>query len=223
MAKSTYVYIDGFNFYYGVFHKRDSTRSYKWIDYVKLSELLLQGYDIIKVKYFTALVDSHWDSSKSTRQQCHWKAMESIGKQRLQIILGNYRTDPLTRPIAKCQYSTDKNSPTPNAIWIINKEEKGSDVNLATHLVFDGCRNLYETALVMTNDSDLTEALRIVTKELGKEVILLNPHAFRGKPTSRPLQLLGLNMRTVRMGALRAAQLPDPIPGTNIHKPLEWK
>jgi len=40
-------------------------------------------------------------------------------------------------------------------VKVIKTEEKGSDVNLATHLVNDGHRGRYETAVLITNDSDL--------------------------------------------------------------------
>lgn len=222
MTKKTYVYVDGFNFYYGIFHKNPKAQYLKWLDFFRLSELLLKDYDIIKIKYFTALVDSHRDETKSTRQQCYWKAMEVFHGDKFQIIEGNFRTDPRIRPIARFQFKKERNNPTTNMIWVINKEEKGSDVNLATHLIYDGCMNLYDVAFVMTNDSDLTEALRIVKNKLKKEVILLNPHDFRGKKTSRPLALLGLKMRKIRMGVIKESQLPDIIPGTNIHRPDEW-
>lgn len=41
-------------------------------------------------------------------------------------------------------------------------EEKGSDVNLASHLVRDTFRKQFEVAVLITNDSDLAEPVRIV-------------------------------------------------------------
>jgi len=38
-------------------------------------------------------------------------------------------------------------------------EEKGSDVKLATHLVWDAAHHDMDVALVMSNDSDLQESL----------------------------------------------------------------
>jgi NYN domain len=40
-------------------------------------------------------------------------------------------------------------------------EEKGSDVALATYLILDACRGDCETAVLITNDSDLREPLRV--------------------------------------------------------------
>ena len=46
-------------------------------------------------------------------------------------------------------------------IEVIKTEEKGSDVNLATHLLYDGFRNDYDIAVVISNDSDLLEPIKI--------------------------------------------------------------
>ena len=46
----TYIYIDGFNFYYGAV--KDTP--YKWLDFKKLFEYLLDSsHQIISIKYFT--------------------------------------------------------------------------------------------------------------------------------------------------------------------------
>jgi len=47
-------------------------------------------------------------------------------------------------------------------VWVDKTEEKGSDVNLATHLLHDGFRGMFEAAVLITNDSDLTEPVRVV-------------------------------------------------------------
>lgn len=59
---------------------------------------------------------------------------------------------------------------------VIKTEEKGSDVNLATNLLIDGFDNAYELAVVLSNDSDLLEPIKVVTERLGKPVGILNPH-----------------------------------------------
>lgn len=59
-------------------------------------------------------------------------------------------------------------------------EEKGSDVNLASHLIHDGWSGQYDVAVLVSNDSDLEEPMRIVTQELRKPIGLVCPHD--GKP-----------------------------------------
>jgi len=51
-------------------------------------------------------------------------------------------------------------------------EEKGSDVNLACHLVNDAWAGRFDAAVVISNDTDLVEPIRIVTQELKKNVLI---------------------------------------------------
>lgn len=53
-------------------------------------------------------------------------------------------------------------------------EEKGSDVNLATYLLADAFRGDCQTAVVVTNDSDLAEPIRVISQELSIPVGLIN-------------------------------------------------
>jgi hypothetical protein len=63
----------------------------------------------------------------------------------------------------------------PEVAYVWKTEEKGSDVNLGVHLVRDAFRGAFELAAVLTNDTDLVEPVRIVTKELNLPVTLLAP------------------------------------------------
>jgi uncharacterized LabA/DUF88 family protein len=85
---------------------------------------------------------------------------------------------------------------------VIKTEEKGSDVNLATHLLHDAHRGPFDVAVVISNDSDLLEPIRIVRRELGKRVGILNPHP---KPSRALLPHIDF-IKPIRAGALRAAQ-----------------
>ena len=59
---------------------------------------------------------------------------------------------------------------------VVKTEEKGSDVNLATHLLHDAHLGRFDIAVVISNDSDLLEPIKIVRQELHKQVGILNPH-----------------------------------------------
>ncbi len=222
MTKRAIVYVDGFNFYYGVYVRNPQSEKLKWLDLVRFSELLLKDFQVIKVKHFTARVSALGDDRRPIRQQTWWRALKQVNGERIEIIEGKFRTDPRHMPIAYHANGAKDNQPIRQSIWVIRTEEKGSDVNLATHLVFDACSNKYDTALVISNDSDLTEAVRIVKFELGKEVILANPYSLKGRMLVKELQEIAPNIRTIRYGQLQVSQLPDIIPGTSIHKPTEW-
>ena len=63
----------------------------------------------------------------------------------------------------------------PKQVLVMKTEEKGSDVNLATHLLNDGYKKAYDIAVLITNDSDLIEPVRIIREELKLPVGIINP------------------------------------------------
>lgn len=109
----------------------------------------------------------------------------------------------------------------PRFAKVIKTEEKGSDVNIATHLINDGYKKRYEAAVLVTNDSDLLEPIKIVRKELGLPVGILNPHK---NPTSRVLAQHASFVRQIRRGVLVASQFPDELTDAHgsFHKPGGW-
>jgi uncharacterized LabA/DUF88 family protein len=105
-------------------------------------------------------------------------------------------------------------------VW--KSEEKGSDVNLAVHLVNDAWQKRYDCAVICSNDGDLAEALRIVRKELRKTVILAVPGDASVRPPSNQLRKWASYTMQIPTAALAECQLPNPIPGTTIRKPAVW-
>jgi uncharacterized LabA/DUF88 family protein len=103
---------------------------------------------------------------------------------------------------------------------VIKTEEKGSDVNLATHLLHDAHMGRFDVAVVISNDSDLLEPIKIVRQELHKRVGVLNPHPI---PSRALLQHIDF-IKQIRGGVLRAAQFPASL--TDAHgtftKPAAW-
>jgi uncharacterized LabA/DUF88 family protein len=110
----------------------------------------------------------------------------------------------------------------PKSCEVIKTEEKGSDVNLALHLLNDAWQDRYDYGVIVSNDTDLAEALRLVKKQHRKKIIHLVP----GDPTKRPpavqLKRFAHKSISIPQSALAASQLPSPIPGTTIHKPAKW-
>jgi hypothetical protein len=87
-------------------------------------------------------------------------------------------------------------------------------------LLFDGFKDLYECAVLVTNDSDLLEPIKIVREQLNKPVGLLNPQ----KRPSRVLLPHVTFIKAIRKGVLGASQFPDKLTDVNgiFHKPKEW-
>ena len=86
-------------------------------------------------------------------------------------------------------------------------EEKGSDVNLASHLLLDAFQNNFDVAAVLSNDSDLVEPIRIVTQVLGKPVGLLSPVS---NPTPQ-LRSVASFLRHISVSDLGSSQFPVPL------------
>jgi uncharacterized LabA/DUF88 family protein len=208
----TYVYVDGFNLYYGAL--KDSP--YRWLDMKSLFTNILQPKNnILKIKYYTARVSARPDDlDAATHQDIYLKALE-LHTPELTIVEGHFLQKQvrmkLATPIAGQTYAK-----------VLKTEEKGSDVNLAVHMVNDGWKNLYDCAVVCSNDGDITEAVRIVRRELHKTVLLVVPGDPIKRPTSVELKRWASYTLRIKPDALAASQMPNPIPGTTFHKPLGW-
>jgi hypothetical protein len=71
----TYIYIDGFNFYYGAV--KDT--QYKWLDFKKLLQHLLNPkHQILSIKYFTAMVSGKIDPDQPIRQKTYIRALKKF-------------------------------------------------------------------------------------------------------------------------------------------------
>jgi hypothetical protein len=130
-----------------------------------MCRFLLPKDKIQRIKYFTALVTPRPnDPDKPLRQRVFLRALQTIPN--LEIILGSFLSHEVMMP----------RSPIGSGyVKVIKTEEKGSDVNIATHLLLDGFRNEYELVVVVSNDSDLLMPIQVVTEQFGKPVGLPNP------------------------------------------------
>ncbi len=203
------MYVDGLNLYYGALR---GTR-YKWLDLAALSRLLLKKHRVERVMYFTARIRGRTSTSSGpARQEAYLRALRTSPE--VEIIYGHFL---VTRPMMP---AADPRRVGAAYVQVVKTEEKGSDVNLATHLVHDGHLGRYESAIVISNDSDLAEAIRIVREELGCPVGVLNPH----KSVSRVLKRHATFVKQIRSGALEKSQFSDSMvtPAGPIRRPVRW-
>ena len=163
------------------------------------------------------MVSGKIDPDQPIRQKTYIRALKKFIPE-ISVYMGHFMSHDVYKPIA---YPIDKRLFGKNIkfVKIIKSEEKGSDVNLAVHFLNDAWQDLYDCAVVISNDSDLSEALRLVKDHHKKMIGLLTP--WRYNP-SRDLLTYTNFKKIVRKGALSISQLPDQIPGTTIHKPTVW-
>ena len=201
-----HVYIDGFNLYYGAL--RNSP--HKWLNVATLAQLLLPEDDIVELHNFTALVKSRVDDpAQRQRQQLYLRALNTLGN--LRIHYGHFVANPVQLPLLE--------NPTVR-VNVLRTEEKGSDVNLATQLLLDGFYSRYETAVVISNDSDLVSPIRAVRDTLGIPVGILCPFAEINQQMKRSCTFF----KFIREGALAASQFPAALKDHrgDFFKPPAW-
>ncbi len=173
-APRTNVYVDGFNLYYGA----AKNTPFKWVDLSALCSAVLPGINIGRIRYFTALVNpTPSDPDIRQRQEAYIRALET--SPNLTVHYGHYLQSTVSMRLA---------TPLPGGARyadVLKMEEKGSDVNIATYMLVDAFRRDCDQLVVITNDSDLAEPVRIINKELKIPVGVFNPQtADTAKRTS---------------------------------------
>ncbi|HEU0014147.1 MAG TPA: NYN domain-containing protein [Longimicrobium sp.] len=212
--------MDGFNFYYGAL----KGTAHRWLNLGAYCRLLLPRNDVQRIKYFTARVSARVNKPDAPlRQQAYLRALATLPEVELHFghYLAHVRRLPLVGPGGgplihggRVQFAA-----------VLQEEEKGSDVNLASHLVHDAHHHRFDVAVVVSNDSDLETPIRIVTRELGLPVGVVNPYAEK-IPARQSVQLrrVASFLKPVRAGALRKCQFPPVLTDADgtIQKPSAW-
>lgn len=235
----TGIYIDGLNFYYGAL--RNSTN--KWLNIQAFAQLLVPNDDISVIRYFTAPINARpSDPRITTRQSTYFRALETLPL--VQIHKGRFTSRVTPKALADSVVKPSELFTPPflpnfvyNAMWknkvnrrtgsatiakVVIDEEKESDVNLGVHLVNDAARGIINKAIVISNDSDLREAIKISTS-FGITVGIVNPHPG---PTSKHLKSVSQFEIQLRRESFVKCQFPATVKdhrGRDISRPREWR
>lgn len=200
------VYVDGLNLYYGL--KSAGLRRYYWLDLCRLAAALLRrGQTLVAVRYFTAkFAPEPADPHRHVRQDTYLQALGTLPD--LSIHYGYHL--PKTRTCPQCGAS------------IPAYEEKMTDVNIAVALLNDAQDNLFDTAIVISADSDLSGTISAVRSRYVNKPILV---AFPPKRASKELRRVASGSFHIGRDRLRRSQLLDPVvkpDGYTIAKPQRW-
>ncbi len=197
------VFVDGFNLYHALdgnptFHK------YKWLDLAKLAHCFVPHTDeITQVFYFTAYAT--WSPQKVEKHKTYVRALELKG---VKPIFGAFRRkDKLCKQCGKI-YQT--------------YEEKQTDVNIAIKLFQTAVANLYDTAIVVSGDSDLIPALEAIKSTFpDKQIVVVIPI---GRKAEELKQVAHAHMK-LKVKHLESCQLEDKIRVDNLvlARPSSWR
>ena len=142
--KRVAIFIDGGNFYRKIRQDGLGPKGVKF-NYVKFAEFLARGRKISSKSYYIGVVRNHDNSAKSQ------KMVESQQK-----LLSGLENDSYEIKRGKIVYD--------NKI-----REKGVDVQIAIDLVIGAVENNYDTAIIVSSDTDLIPAIKYVRSK-GKTV-----------------------------------------------------
>lgn len=228
------AYIEGFNFYYACFthqqYSEDGVRDLpdplferlqraKWVDLRALIERCFSDCDVRAVSCFTAHVSgTRDDPTKAVRQQAYLRALQLTG---VEVHLARFEKRTRTARLKTVIPCRAVPTCVPERVQVTIREEKGSDVFLASSLVRDAFLDRFDRAVVVSNDSDLAPAIRIAVEEAGKDVAVLSPY----RRLSGSLADAATSIRRLDRELILECQLPDEIevrPGTFLRRPAEW-
>ena len=212
----TIAYIDGGNLYYGLLRGRPAT---KWLDLFAFAQSLLDDkHELLAVKYFTARAKTYpHDPAAIERQNIYLQALAAQSK--VQIIEGYYNKNKIWIPSVsdKCR---ECNTSTNGYVHVMKMEEKRTDVNIVTELLRDAYDNEAESFMLISGDADFTAPLDLVRRELGKQVLVFNPHT-----RSTDLRFHATYCKDIPRDLPLKYQLPETLAfenGRTIHRPAAW-
>ena len=196
------VYVDGFNLYFGIVEA--GFIHSKWLDISSLvKSYLTPNQHLVSIKYFTSRITNN--PAKQKRQTTFIEAIESSG---IQIIYGLYKAIDIE--CRNCGHA-----------WSVSNE-KMTDVNIATHLLMDAYSDLFDTAILISGDSDLVPPLKAVHSNFPAKSVSVffppNRHNNTVAAAAKGFLIIG-RKRIV------ANQLPDDVrkpDGFILKKPAGW-
>jgi hypothetical protein len=202
------VYIDGFNLYYGAL----KGTPHKWLDLDRYFRLLRPNDDLQYIRYFTAMV------SGPTRpnQETYFRALGTTPL--VTTILGKFKNKRVKCTLPGCSYSGNRFFQTP--------EEKRTDVNIAVHMLDDAHRDLCDYMLLISGDSDLVPAVRMISSRFPtKQITVYVPARDPTRGSAVELRTAAHRSRDFPLNLLPHAQFPSTMPdgvGSSIVKPAAW-
>jgi hypothetical protein len=200
------VYIDGFNLYFGL--KSKGWKRFYWLDVHALSQGLLKpNQQLMAVKYFTSRVSaSPSDPDQARRQGIYLEALSTLADT--SIYFGHY----LSKSV-RCHSC--------GAQWA-KHDEKMTDVNIATELLVDAFQDRYDTALLVSADSDLVgPIIKVRSLFPAKRIVAV----FPPDRVSERLRREANSAFNLGRSNIAQSQLQDPVKkpdGFLLQRPSTW-
>jgi len=209
------VYIDGFNLYFGARSICGrGTQGWRWLDVQALVRSVISkranwdGAVLERSVYCTARISGASNPVGQREQDVYLRALRHSSPS-LEIAYGNYVSRVATAPLAikgkngrpslvtaqwPLMIQNNSGERVKDAVFmasVARREEKGSDVNVASHLLIDVLSNRVDCAVVVSNDSDLAFPISAVRKRVPVGLINPTPGMRAGKLGGTPTEGAG--------------------------------
>jgi len=209
------VYVDGFNLYHGL---RDAGyRRYYWLDLPRLARRLISSdQQLLFTKYFTARVSGPTKHDTADRSD----GLEATRKRQT-LYLDALVTLPDFK-LYEGQYLAKRRRCHACSYRWMQHEEKMTDVNIATQLLCDAFRNAFDTALIISADSDLVPPTLAIREFFPEKRIVV---AFPPKRKSTQLKRAAHACIPIGRSTLSKSLLPESVrtsTGHTLRRPAEW-
>ncbi len=215
-ADRVIAYIDGFNLYFGM--RAGGFRRYYWLNVQTLAANLLRpGQKLVFTKYFTARISGAWAgdpparakylNAKRKRQSDFLEALDTLSD------FARHEGHFLGKAIECRACGASRRT----------HEEKMTDVQIATEMLTDAFEDRFDTALLVSADSDLVPPTRAVQRMFpGKRIVV----AFPPSRSSVELKRAATASFTIGRRRLAQSQFPDAIQkpdGYILRRPTHWR
>ncbi len=201
--KKVWMYVDGPNFYYSI-KEPTQNNPLGWCDFRKLAEQYFLEQDAVleRINYFTASVGHLGRSIGEDGRQEDW--------------LKAVRTIPDVRVFSGFYSGRDPN----------HRREKQTDVNIAIQLLLGALKeDGYDTAILVSGDTDLIPAVKAVQQEGKKSVLVCVPMDEPSRYWMDLAMTEGTVVNKITADMLLHSRLPEFIRSKrgNVYCPERWK
>lgn len=196
VQKRSALYVDGFNLYHPI---NDMGEAFlKWASLWKLGKILSEpsGLTLVKVVLCTAVPTDN--PGKRDRHTTFNAAQRARG---VEVILGHHVVEGISG----------------------KRAEKQSDINLALSVILDGLDDVYDTAFLLSADSDQAATGRIFSKRLeSKNLISVAPPGRSPPEKLRPFCIKSITLTKHHLECCVMPEMVEGKTGKPITRPASY-
>lgn len=198
------AYVDGYNLYHGL--RAKNWKRFYWLNIQVLAAQLLKSHQtLVFTKYFTTIIKQPDDKRK--RQAVFLDALHTLTD--FNVYYGQFLSDTIT--CRKCGHT------------YTTHHEKMTDVNISVELMADAYQNRFDTALLISADSDLVGPVETVRRLFPSKRVVVG---FPPKRNSFALQKAANVTLHISHNELSKSLFPDKVTkssGVVLQRPAKWR